>query len=144
MDTLDSEGTTATVTTPSTPMSSCPDGWEEFDGNCFKFFKSAPYSWYVADAKCLEQSSRLTSVHSEEEDNFLKELSDGNSYWMGGYPQGISWVWSDFTGLDYTNFYSAEPGLCTFQSRGHYEDGWGTASCSSTTAYYICKLVKQN
>ena len=142
IDTLESAVTTTTTTTTTTAVS-CPSGWEEFDQNCYKLYSSTR-DWYEADAACLVEGATLASVHSVQEDNFLMDLSNGNTYWIGGYPKDSTWVWSDFTELDYTNYYSTSSSGCLVQGSSHYSDGWSTASCSSYDYSYICKLFKQN
>ena len=86
IDTLESAVTTSTTTTTTTETAvSCPSGWEEFDQNCYKFYSSGKY-WWQADGACLGEGATLASVHSDEEDAFLKELANGSTYWIGGYP----------------------------------------------------------
>ena len=144
IDTLESAVTTSTTTTTTTETAvSCPSGWEEFDQNCYKFYSSGKY-WWQADGACLGEGATLASVHSDEEDAFLKELANGSTYWIGGYPKDSTWVWSDFTELDYTNYYSTSQGQCLIQKDSYYSSGWSTSSCSSYNYSYICKLFKQN
>merc|ERR1712227_510952 len=135
--TLESAVTTTTTTTTTTAVS-CPSGWTEFDENCYKFY-SSDRSWYESDAACLVEGATLASVHSVQEDNFLMDLSNGNTYWIGGYPKDSTWVWSDFTELDYTNYYSTSQGQCLIQKDSYYSSGWSTSSCSSYNYSYICK-----
>ena len=87
-DTSASAPTTSTTSTaaPTTTIMTCPSGWTEFQGGCYKFFSSSSETWVIADSLCLAEGARLTSVHSMEEENFLNSLSNGNSYWIGvGY-----------------------------------------------------------
>merc|ERR1712227_547208 len=61
---------TTTTTTTTTNAMSCLSGWSEFQGGCYKFYGQSE-TWVYADAICLADGARLTSVHSEEEDAFL-------------------------------------------------------------------------
>ena len=66
------------------------------------------------------KEAQLVSVHSPEQDWFLKELSRGEEYWLGGYylgdPEYISeYFWSDLSDWDYEHFSSAGQG-CVYQS----------------------------
>ena len=122
---------------------SCSSGWTEFQGGCYKFYGSSEETWAYSDAICLADGARLTSIHSNEEDAFLNDLANGNSYWIGGYPKDSTWVWSDFTSLDYYIDYSVDEGQCLFQSSSRYGQGWSSTYCSSTSAefYFICKQM---
>ena len=147
-DTASSAPTTTTTTTTTTASTtttmSCPSGWSEFQGGCYKFYGSSTETWHLADATCLTEGARLTSVHSVEEESFLNDLANGNSYWIGGYPKGIStWVWSDFTSFDFDNDYSTSSDQCLVQSSSHYGSGWSSSYCSSSSYeyYFICKQM---
>ena len=119
---------------------SCPSEWTEYNGGCYKLFSNSEY-WTVADAYCLAEGGRLTSVHSNEENEFLNTFANGDSFWIGGYPQDDTWVWSDFSEFDYDGAYSTSSGSCLYQSNSHYGNGWSTSSCSSTQIHFICKLM---
>ena len=99
----------------------------------------------MAEANCLKEGASLASIHSEEENNFLLDLAKGNSYWIGGYPKDSSWVWSDFTDLDFTAFYDMVTGECMYQKEDEYSFGWNTVSCSSSDYEkgYICKVFQK-
>ena len=121
---------------------SCASGWTEFQGGCYKFYGSSSETWAYSDAICLADGARLTSVHSEEEDAFLNDLANGNTYWIGGYPKDDTWVWSDFTSFgDFDNSYSVSEDYCLLQSSSHYGQGWSSSSCSSNEFYFICKQM---
>ena len=121
---------------------SCPSEWTEYNGGCYKLFSNSEY-WTVADAYCLAEGGRLTSVHSNEENEFLNTFANGESFWIGGYPQDNTWVWSDFSDFDYDGTYSVSNGQCLYQSNSYYGNGWSSHSCSSSSYQYayICKLM---
>ena len=132
--------TTSTSTAaPTTTTTSCPSEWTEFQGGCYRFYGSYE-QWFVADASCLVDGARLTSVHSWEEQHFLNDLSNGNNYWIGGYPSDNTWVWSDFTNFDFDNSYSVSHSNCLIQEASQFEQGWSSAYCNGQYAF-ICKLV---
>ena len=95
--------------------------------------------------ECIKDGAALTSVHSREEEDFLNDLSGGNSYWLGGYPVGTTWVWADFTDFDYTHDYNLRPeyDYCIYQSQGYYGSGWLDNSCTGNSFYYICKNMQK-
>ena len=136
-ETTISQTTTMGTTLTSTPPLQCPDDYAQFQGHCYKFYGSS-YYWTTADAYCLGYGGRLASVHSSEEDDFIRDLAGGNSYWMGGYPSGNTWVWSDGTEYDYVgNVYDMDTGECIAFRNGY---GWYTYSCTSDSLYYVCKI----
>ena len=145
-DTEDSAPTTTTTTTPlpTTTSLSCQEGWSAFNGSCYKLFTSQQ-TWVTAMTECLKEGAALTSVHSREEEDFLNDLADGNGYWLGGYPDGNTWVWADYTDFDYTHDYNLSPGngYCLVQSGNQYGKGWSSTYCSSSSYQYryICKNV---
>lgn len=141
VQTLSSKPTTTTPAPTTTTALSCPDGWTEFQNNCYLHIESN-YYWTNADAYCLARGARLASVHSKEGNDFLETLAGGNSFWIGGYPQGSTWVWSDFSEYDYEDFYSSSAGECLYQYSSHYGNGWNTDSCTSDSHYFTCKLMK--
>lgn len=129
--------TTMGTTLTSAPPLQCPEDFTQFQGHCYKFYGSSSY-WTSADAYCLGDGGRLASVHSSEEDDFIRVLAGGNSYWMGGYPSGNTWVWSDGTEYDYVgNVYDMDTGECIAYRNGY---GWYTYTCKSDTLYYVCKI----
>jgi len=136
--TTTAQGTT--TTTPGNPTA-CPSEWTYRDGTCYKLYTKTK-SWTEAEQFCKSQNSHLASVHSEEEDIFLQDLAGNvDSYWLGGDPNGMEWVWSDGTAMDYTNYYYGDhsPGECLLQEYNLLQYGWSTAYCGFHTNY-ICKL----
>ena len=134
--------TTEQPITTTTPV--CPSEWTEFNNNCYKFFDGILNSWTEADLRCLQEGGRLTSVHSDEEDKFLKSLVNMEGYWLGGYPSGNSWIWSDGTAFDYDNFYNTSPGHCFYQSSSYYDYGWSGVSCEMGFVNGISSICKMS
>jgi len=145
-DTDDSVPTTTTTTTtlPTTTPFSCEAGWSLFNGSCYKLSDSTT-TWSYAMINCVKEDAALTSVHSREEENFLNDLAEDKTYWLGGHPDGNTWVWMDYSDFDYTHDYNLSPGYgkCICQSYNTYGSGWSDTSCSSTSYqyYYICKKM---
>ena len=145
-DTSDSMPTTSTSTTPlptTTPFT-CEAGWTPYNGSCYKLVESQQ-AWMNAMADCITEGAALTSAHSREDEDFLNDLAEGNSYWLGGYPSGNTWVWADYTDFDYSHDYSLKPGnnYCIYQPSTSYGTGWDDHSCTSSSYahYYICKKM---
>ena len=144
--------TAATVPATTTPVPetttavSCPDSWSEYNGECFQWFDQTYYTWVDADHKCLLEGGRLASIHSREQNEFFNQMAQGNTYWIGGYPNGssITWVWSDLTEFDYSDYNSViSAGDCLYQLSSNYDNGWNSNYCDSSSYRYsyICKLM---
>ena len=50
----------------------CPYPWTEYRGRCYQHFSSM-MEWVSADFHCEVLGAHLVSVHSAEEDFFLKD-----------------------------------------------------------------------
>merc|ERR1740131_687126 len=83
--------------------SSCPGGWESYNGYCYYFPNSTYGTWYEADSYCVDLGSQLASVHSEDEAKFVNSLTDEWATWTGGYYSN-GWHWSDGTAWDYNQW----------------------------------------
>ena len=96
------------MTTTSELNLPCPDDtWRAWQGNCYKW---SGYNnidtWGGAYQQCRQQAevdaewfakANLVSIHSEEEEKFLNELSGEGTYYIGGIisdRQG-SLLWND-------------------------------------------------
>lgn len=100
----------------SEPQSNCESTWTYFatDNACYKVFKVA-HSWTDAERICISHGSHLTSIHSVEEEDFVKDLARTgwimpNYYaagvWIGlkgDSPQG-TYEWTYGSKVDYTNW----------------------------------------
>merc|ERR1712117_920575 len=75
---------TTTITTAE-----CPEGWEwnpEF-AKCYYYLNDDSYTWSEANERCAaldpDNKATLTSVRSEEENNYILSLIDYYA-WIGG------------------------------------------------------------
>ncbi|XP_028605836.2 macrophage mannose receptor 1-like [Podarcis muralis] len=102
------EGVTTTpAPTPSLPPP-CPEGWRSSSTRnvCFKAYKKekeSKKSWLEARDFCRAIGGDLVSVHSEEEQKMLSELSSADYYWIGlsELEPDKGFTWSDGTPLNY-------------------------------------------
>ena len=87
--------------TPPPPVSKCQDGWTEFSGRCYYFSAdSKANTWMSAQTTCknLNPISTLTSVSSQEEENFiLRAQGFTDTAFIGGSDSGSegNWTWLD-------------------------------------------------
>ncbi|XP_032364724.1 galactose-specific lectin nattectin-like [Etheostoma spectabile] len=93
----------------------CPPGWTQFGSRCFSFNFQGK-SWIDAENFCKAAGGHLASVHSEEEQVFLKTFINQVSgeykrTWIGGFDsvqEGV-WMWSDGSTLDFKRWNKGEP-----------------------------------
>ncbi|XP_022625350.1 uncharacterized protein LOC111239724 isoform X2 [Seriola dumerili] len=79
------------------PASPCPAQWLLFGKRCFAFYPVWS-SWSAANSMCSQTGSRLVSLHTPEEMQFVHQLANTRiPVWLGGYQsqQNGSWFWSD-------------------------------------------------
>ena len=85
-----------------------------FSNACYKFNPEKKY-WKTADDTCEQAGGKLTSIHSQEELDFIRMLidsSDGSSpsTWIGGERKNEkSFGWIDYTPFDFSNWDKPEP-----------------------------------
>ena len=88
-------------------------------------------TWSEAESECQKEGGHLASVTSEEVNQAVKNVADGNRVWLGGRgrKEDGELTWSDKTTWGYTNWkdsFSFSDGDCVRT----YEGKWFTDSCS--------------
>ena len=92
----------------------CTADWTEFGGACFSL-QSSKLEWNASKAACgqLRSGSELASIHSEEENNFVKTLLSSQGAFIGlehtGSALDYDFRWLDGTPLDFTHWKSRQP-----------------------------------
>ncbi|XP_003468973.1 C-type lectin domain family 4 member K isoform X2 [Cavia porcellus] len=73
-------------------------GWEFFKDN-FYYFSRISKTWYSAEQFCVSRDSHLTSVTSQNEQEFLYKTAGGLPHWIGLTKAGSEgdWYWVDDT-----------------------------------------------
>ncbi|XP_075787235.1 C-type lectin domain family 4 member K-like isoform X2 [Pelodiscus sinensis] len=127
-------------------------GWRCHGGNLY-YFSQEEKSWLEAQQFCVSQGSYLTSVLSPEEQKFLSNETDGQSYWIGLTDQGTEGRWRWVDGSEYradasSGFWEHPQPDNWHQGIGGREDcveirtemqtSWNDANCS-LPARWICK-----
>ncbi|XP_031148284.2 lactose-binding lectin l-2-like [Sander lucioperca] len=93
----------------------CPMFWFSFNGRCYKYVATR-LTWADAELHCVSQGGNLVSIHSLEEENFIKSLIKNFDHAQGFTWIGLSdihkegsWMWSDGCKVDYVYWDAGEP-----------------------------------
>ncbi|XP_061598331.1 lymphocyte antigen 75-like [Cololabis saira] len=131
----------------------CPMFWYNFNDRCYKYV-AARMNWANAELHCLSQGANLVSIHSQNEENFVKSLIKNFDHfegetWIGltDAQQDGSWFWSDGSKLSFNNWNSGEPNgwwkeACVHTNRGTPKN-WNDVPCSVEYAF-VCKTRMLN
>ncbi|XP_060943427.1 lactose-binding lectin l-2-like [Limanda limanda] len=93
----------------------CPSFWSSFNNRCYKYV-ATPMTWANAELYCLSQGANLVSIHSLDEQNFVKVLIKSFDIVAGRTWIGLNdlhkegkWMWSDGSALDFTFWSPGQP-----------------------------------
>uniref|UniRef100_A0A8C6SG75 C-type lectin domain-containing protein n=1 Tax=Neogobius melanostomus TaxID=47308 RepID=A0A8C6SG75_9GOBI len=93
----------------------CPPFGYSFDGRCYKYV-ATDMTWADAELYCVSQRANLVSIHSLEENNFVKSLiqnfdhSEGHTYiGLSDLHKEGAWMWSDGSLVDFALWHPAQP-----------------------------------
>ncbi|XP_042079589.1 lactose-binding lectin l-2-like [Haplochromis burtoni] len=93
----------------------CPMFWYNFNGRCYKYV-AAHMSWADAELYCVSQGANLVSIHSREEENFVRTLIKNFDHTEGITWIGLSdlhkegrWMWSDGCAVRFVHWYPQQP-----------------------------------
>nr|XP_040043735.1 lactose-binding lectin l-2-like [Gasterosteus aculeatus aculeatus] len=93
----------------------CPMFWYSFNGRCYKYV-ATQMSWADAEIYCVSLGTNLASIHSLEEQSFIKILIRNSDPAEGHTWTGLSdthkegaWMWSDGSRIDFTYWDKEQP-----------------------------------
>ncbi|KAL9952324.1 hypothetical protein ACROYT_G039561 [Oculina patagonica] len=130
-----------------TAICSTPD-WLQFNGSCFKAF-TEKVNWFEAQQTCRSQNSNLTSIHSAEENEFVRDkvATPSERVWIGlnNLINNAVLKWIDGSYVSFTNWASTEP-----NNSGGFENcteiwtngEWNDIDCSYNWSYVCGKEWK--
>ncbi|XP_033485867.1 galactose-specific lectin nattectin-like [Epinephelus lanceolatus] len=93
----------------------CPPDWTQFGSRCY-LFNYIIKPWIDAEAVCISLGGNLASVHSADENAFLRDYIQRMTgarvhTWIGGFDAVHEgrWQWSDGSAFDYKRWSIGEP-----------------------------------
>ncbi|XP_038078467.1 macrophage mannose receptor 1-like [Patiria miniata] len=135
---------------PSTvvpPKGYCPDGWKAFGQDCYMFDPTYTRgSFQDAKVDCEGFGAQLASIHSEQENSFIKDnvapptLTYG--LWIGLQKGQQGLEWTDGTPVDFVFWKEGEPNSASEMCVEMYpkEYGlWNDEQCTDPQDY-VCKM----
>ncbi|XP_041665579.1 ladderlectin-like [Cheilinus undulatus] len=130
----------------------CDAFWFRFNGRCYKYV-STPMTWADAELHCVSVGTNLVSIHSLEEQNFVKSLIKSvdqahGSAWIGlsdAHKEG-QWMWSDGSAVGFVLWFEGEPNNAEGKEHCAHEHSntemkWNDIDCSTTRAF-VCASRK--
>ncbi|XP_075962147.1 lactose-binding lectin l-2-like [Anarhichas minor] len=121
----------------------CPTTWSTFNDRCYKYV-ATDMTWADAEMYCVSQRANLVSIHSLEENNFVKSLIknfDSAEAWtwigLSDIHKEGTWMWSDGSRSNFVYWSNGQPdnnnGVehCV-QTNYPGEKKWNDAPCSRT------------
>nr|CDJ81559.1 C-type lectin domain containing protein [Haemonchus contortus] len=144
----------------------CDSGWAYFDktDSCYRYFLWSTFD--NAETVCMSNGGHLTSIHSDEENIFVADISKaGVEYkkaddltWIGlkqqNYPTSEAWTWTDGTPFDYNAWGPSQPVdkkgrdhcaqthsdyLGRIPAKDNNYQHWDACECTLTMRAYVCK-----
>ncbi|XP_037650480.1 lactose-binding lectin l-2-like [Sebastes umbrosus] len=128
---------------------SCPMFWYSFNNRCYKYVATR-MTWADAELHCVSEGANLVSIHSLDEDKFVKSLIKNFDPTQGYNWIGLSdtqkegaWMWSDGSAINYVLWGSAgQPdnigGIEHCVHTNYYRDfKWNDYTCSNTLSF-VC------
>ncbi|XP_071356808.1 lactose-binding lectin l-2-like [Trachinotus anak] len=121
----------------------CPLFWYNFNGRCYKYV-ATHLTWADAELHCVSEGANLVSIHSLEENHFVKSLIENFDHAEGFTWIGLSdtqkeggWMWSDGSAVDFALWRAGQPdNYKGNEDCGHMNVGidlkWNDEHCSNT------------
>uniref|UniRef100_A0A8C4T284 C-type lectin domain-containing protein n=1 Tax=Erpetoichthys calabaricus TaxID=27687 RepID=A0A8C4T284_ERPCA len=123
---------------------SCESGWARYNSKCYKYFPMEK-SWIDAEHYCISLGGNLASVHSSGANHFITMqscCSEGPvAYRSAGVLQSSSWLWTDGSEWDFTNWNSGEPNNCRGTENCFHTNFIGKPSQCTIRAVCVCVCV---
>uniref|UniRef100_A0A7M6DK83 C-type lectin domain-containing protein n=1 Tax=Clytia hemisphaerica TaxID=252671 RepID=A0A7M6DK83_9CNID len=139
---------TTTTTTPTTTTTTPTTTTKPNEISKKFIFGTAYLYWQDAEKACQAMGARLASIHSLEENNYLRgEVHKRGDwpFWIGGHKDGDihPWKWIDGTQMSYTDPIKDGADPIRHHCLYYYRGEWRDALCWRKLLY-ICSIPKSN
>uniref|UniRef100_A0A8B9M082 MRC1 protein n=1 Tax=Accipiter nisus TaxID=211598 RepID=A0A8B9M082_9AVES len=145
------EGVTPPPPPATTPLPSCPEGWQSIpqSSSCFKVGREKMQTWFGARDFCRAIGGDLACIHSEEEQNLIAGLDYLHlSYWMGlsALDSDSGFIWSDGSPVNFEKWANGEPNNYDGNEKcgvfnGYNNMKWNDLFCEHMQDY-VCQIKK--
>ena len=121
------------------------------EGDCYVHIDQS-VNWNKAESCCVAWGGHLASIHSDVENDLVNFIRNKDKFTWIGLSDSASdgtYVWTDGTEFDYTNFAMNQPDSSNGESCFHFFDlargeAWNDYNCMSSSSEhvmtsYICK-----
>ncbi|XP_052803256.1 macrophage mannose receptor 1-like isoform X2 [Mya arenaria] len=131
---------------PVTQRTSCPTGWNEYSGNCYRFYNQK-LNWFQAHDSCQSMGADLISIHSPAEQTAAFSGHYGTTIWIGlnDLDTEMGYSWSDGSPLSYRSWGNGEPndaaGTDDCVEYASWSHRWNDNTCYAARPY-VCKIRK--
>ncbi|XP_061621223.1 type-2 ice-structuring protein-like isoform X2 [Phyllopteryx taeniolatus] len=119
----------------------CPPAWTEYNKRCF-YYDATVKTWVEAQAHCQLFGGNLASVHSDDENAFIRTLTQGTT-WLGGSNCQTTgaWLWMDGTQMLFRFWCPLKPDndltQCCLQTNTGVNKCWDDVPCSAALPF-VC------
>ena len=104
-------------------------------------------NWIDSENACMDLGGHLASIHSKDENSFVKSMLDGRyEYWIGlnDRDEEGNFIWTDGSAVAFTDWGPGEPNGQRMENCGHYfttrkAQKWNDVPCNLHKRY-ICKI----
>uniref|UniRef100_A0A1I7ZR44 C-type lectin domain-containing protein n=1 Tax=Steinernema glaseri TaxID=37863 RepID=A0A1I7ZR44_9BILA len=139
----------------------CPSTWSYFEQtmSCYKVFHGMKF--WDAESNCVAQDAHLASIHSEDENAFVADISTAHmtmanyhQTWIGAYTpeHNYNFNWTDGTPMNYKHWAHAQPDHkgrencvmllsddSVWLGENHWYEEWDNVDCDYEMRGYVCK-----
>ncbi|XP_057700027.1 type-2 ice-structuring protein-like isoform X2 [Corythoichthys intestinalis] len=124
----------------------CPAGWNKYKDRCY-FFDNNAKIWVDAEAACQGMGGNLASVRSDDENTFLRTLTNNATTWLGGTDcqTAGAWFWMDGTQMLARFWCPLKPdnqlSQCCLQMNTGENKCWDDVPCNSTLPFVCARHI---
>uniref|UniRef100_A0A3P8VHM8 C-type lectin domain-containing protein n=1 Tax=Cynoglossus semilaevis TaxID=244447 RepID=A0A3P8VHM8_CYNSE len=101
----------------------CPLFWFSFNSRCYKYV-STHLAWADAELYCVSEGANLVSIHSTEEQSFVRSL-------VQNFDHAEGWTWIGFSDIHKEGSWMWSDG-CPAKFLGEPNNGGGIENCGHT------------